>query len=179
MMNTSFRNNFTFSGILHFHLQDGEFFDKIEQTLIADVAIKAVDDNELDIGQLTQTIMTLCCNAGLFIIVGIRKKLRRKKSHQFFLNLLLVHILLSVAGIISNYYSSSIYITLNNGLAFEMFFSLIISTCDRFVFIKYPFKHANLTTKKVVFVLTVSWIPSFTLRVFVCHGVESHSSTAL
>lgn len=163
-------DNFTFSSIFHFHNEDGNFYEVIDQTFKnSEHKIETSTDVAIDISQLTQAITTLCCNASLFVIIVLCKKLRRRKSHQIFLNLLLVHTMLSISWIISNVYSSSVYITLNNGLAFEMFFSLIISTCDRFFFIKYPFRHAHLTTRKVILITAVSWIPS---SLFVCFSIR-------
>ena len=47
----------------------------------------------------------------------------------------------------------------------EMFFSLILSTCDRFFAIKFPFKHSSVKRKHVVFLLSLTWILSIVFTI--------------
>lgn len=85
--------------------------------------------------ELTQASLCLLINLFLFASFASRQTLRKRKSHQLFLNVIIVHILSGIANIISNLRSTNIIII--NGLVIEMFESLIFLTCERVVALKY------------------------------------------
>ena len=48
---------------------------------------------------------------------------------------------------------------ISNGLLLAMFCSLMVTTADRFVAIKFPFRHNSLTGRNVLLIVSASWIP--------------------
>ena len=118
----------------------------------------------LFIVQLVHIVLTLILNTAIFTTIANQKKLRRKKSCQFVLNLLIVHSVISTSFLIS-YLSPSlnIRIYISVGLLMEMVFTLIIITWDRYKEIKTPFYYENISAKHVLLILLCSWILSVTL----------------
>ena len=130
-----------------------------------------ISSNDSDIGnyvattsninvQTFQSPMTLFINALLFLVIATRKELRRKKSHQFFLHLQLIHMALSIICIISNYYFWLLNYIITNSLLLAMFCSLMLTTGDRFFAIKFPSRYNLVTSKSVILVLVSSWVPT-------------------
>ena len=96
---------------------------------------------------------------------------------MFFMNLQIVHIILSITGIIHIFYSSNrVEVILNNGFLIEMFFSLMLTTVDRYVAISYPYTYEKLTTKEVLVAITCSWIIPivFLVLAFTLKATQQH-----
>lgn len=118
--------------------------------------------SSVEIAFLVQASVCVCANAALLVFLSTQRELRCKVANQFFANLLVVHVVLNVIGIIakSRYHLRDEEIIINNGFLVEMFFSLIITTVDRFINIRYPFKYERITTRVVLLIITVSWTVS-------------------
>lgn len=110
--------------------------------------------------QSIQSSLIFLLNSLLLILIIKRPKLRRKKSHQFIVNLLLINIALSISCMISYYYYWVFDYIIINGLLLTMFLNLMLTTADRFMAMKYPSRYLQLTGKKVIFILFCSWIPA-------------------
>lgn len=110
--------------------------------------------------QIVQSTLIIIFNTMLLILLLKRTLLRRKKSFQFFLNLQLIHILLGTISILSIFFRVFNDHIINNGILLAMFSSLMITTADRFIAIKYPFFHNSITSKVVVIVVMTSWMPT-------------------
>lgn len=118
-----------------------------------------------DIVQLAEGIIILLLNTFLFCLILSSQHLRSKIPMQFFLNLQLVHILISVLVIFAEFerttWQEFAYLVITaNALLMELFVTLMISTCDRFYAIKFPFEHGNVTKKQVTAIICFSWLPS-------------------
>lgn len=114
----------------------------------------------IDIAFIIQQVLSLCFNTSLLSYIISDRKLRSKKPNQFFVNLLLVHIILSLAAITSKFVIPFEVAVFNNGIFMEMFFSLVICSFDRYINITFPFKYAFLTTTKILGVIVISWFIS-------------------
>ena len=110
--------------------------------------------------QTIQSTLIFLLNAALLVVIVTRKKLRCNKSYQFFVNLQLIHMMLGIACIITNLYSLFGDHIINNALLLSMFCSLMVTTVDRFVAIKFPFRHKSLTSGGVILILSCSWVPT-------------------
>ena len=120
------------------------------------------ENNSIQISFIVQSSLGVCANAALLIFIMTQRVLRCKVTNKFFMNLLTVHIILNFIGIVSKsrLHLRKEEVIINNGFLMEMFFSLIITTCDRYIYIRYPFKYERLTTKTVVFIILCSWVIS-------------------
>ena len=110
------------------------------------------------ISYLVQAGIPLLFNITLLVIIISRKKLISKKSNKLFINLQVVHILLCISGIVSKFYMSVEVVIFSNGCLVELFLSLILITSDRCINIKFPFEYENIKTKKVILMITCSWV---------------------
>ena len=122
------------------------------------------DDNregtvsELDICFITIEALSICLNAVLFFkIISLRRQ-RRQKPNQFFINLLLLHILVSMAIIVAKFYLPEESVVVNNGFFLEMFLCLLMCSTDRYIYIKFPYMYANLTTSRIICMVASSWV---------------------
>ena len=123
--------------------------------------IYIVNATDINVAELSQASLMLWLNIPLLIFIILRKNLRGKKSHQLFINILIVHTVSSSIIISSNLTSNvymRIYTIINNGLLIEMFQSMILLTCERLLAIKYPFKYADITGKHIMIVVGTSWL---------------------
>ena len=139
----------------------------INESYIMTTSFDYIKNSRLtSIEELVQAVITLTILIPLVIFIMTRRKLRIKKSHQFFVNLLLMHAMFNVAVIISNLVDySPAQLIFNCGFIIGMFIGLMVITVDRAVAIKYPFVHADIETKYIVITLLFSWLPTF---MFLC-----------
>lgn len=84
-------------------------------------------------------------------------KLRKKPSIKCFMNLQVSHILLAAYVISSNHYHQEFETSFSNAILLQTFLSLTITSMDRYIAIRYPFKYRTLRTKQIVAVLLLSW----------------------
>lgn len=117
-------------------------------------------NNAPNIIQTCHTILIFLANSLLFVFLITQKNLRSKKLHQFFMNLLLVHIALSITCFVSTYCVWLFDYVIINGFLVAMFSSLLLTTMDRFAAIKYPFRYKLLTSREVIAMITCSWVPT-------------------
>lgn len=111
--------------------------------------------------QITEISTALIINLLLCIVFLNQKKLRRKTAYRFFINLQIVHFLLLMSNIIQKCYSnySAIHIYVNNGLLMELFSALFLTTMDRLITIKYPYKYAQVQLSQITVIICCSWLP--------------------
>lgn len=117
--------------------------------------------DELDIIRLVEMILIVIFNLALFYLLISRRHLRGNKSNKFYLNLLFIHVSLCTSGLVCMSLPNRFLkyeVIINNGFLMEMFFSLIISTCDKYIKIQYPYLYENLTTNVTIFIIVTSWI---------------------
>ena len=113
---------------------------------------------DIDISYLLQAGFPLFFNIVVLVLIISRRKLISKKSNKLFINLLVVHILLCISGIVSKFHMSVGVVIFSNGCLIELFLSLILITSDRCVNIKFPFEYHKINTKKVILMITSSWV---------------------
>lgn len=116
--------------------------------------------HSLNIVQTVESSLILLLNGLLFLLIITRPKLRRKKSHQFILNLLLINVALSVSCMLSDLYTWVFDYVIINGLLLTMFVNLMLTTADRFLCMKYASRYCQLTGNNVIIILCCSWIPT-------------------
>lgn len=117
--------------------------------------------DDLDIIRFIELILIILLNVVLLVFIAANRKLRGNKANKFFLNLQLVHITISLSGIVSMFLHSKptyMEIVLNNGFLLEMFFSLFVTTCDRYAQIVYPYVYQRFTTKRTLQIIILSWV---------------------
>lgn len=133
---------------------------QVNLTLFYSFESQTFTRSRVDYLLLIQGVVTFLANSALFTIIARERKLRRKKANRFYLNLLLVHCLLSIVTIVSCFRSSATKRIFKNGILFQMFTCLMINSVDRYVNIKYPFKYQLFQTRHVTFIIISSWIPA-------------------
>lgn len=116
--------------------------------------------NGLDIAQLIQCISILILNISVSTLILKQKKLRKKKNNKLFLNLQICHIFISILGTLTIFYPTRLKVIISNGLLIELYLSMIITSTDRFISIKYPFKYQKVRTKTITIAIGIAWIPS-------------------
>jgi hypothetical protein len=139
--------------------------------------------DELDITRFIEMIFIFIFNMVLFAYIISNRKLRGKISNKFFLNVQLVHMILSISGIVCIFLPRKPpkqEVVLNNGFLMEMFFSLIITTCDRYIAIEYPYMYETLTTKTTVYIIMSSWVIPICFVGFALHfDITQHHCTVV
>ena len=113
--------------------------------------------------QIVQSIITSIVNLLVFLLILTQPKLRSKRSHQVFINLVTSHICLSIVIVISELWESTwiefyVMVVITNAVLIEMFVSLIICSADRLFAINFPFRHNDVRKKHVFMILLCSWI---------------------
>jgi hypothetical protein len=114
----------------------------------------------IDIAFIVQATISLCFNVVLLVFISSQKTLRKEKSNQMFINLLHVHIIMAIAGVVAKVYLPDESAVINNGFLMEMFLSLIITSSDRYINIKFPYTYAHLTTNNIILIIMTSWFIS-------------------
>ena len=117
------------------------------------------NDGIFEVINTTQNILILIFNASLFAFIVSRRSLRSKIPNQLFLHLQLIHIAIGVLHLISYYMEVGDYVV-DNILLISMFISLLLTTVDRLLALKFPLRYKLLTSTVVKKVLLVSWLPA-------------------
>jgi len=115
----------------------------------------------LDVTRFIEMILMFSSNLILFCFLISNRKLRGNKTNKYFINLQVVHLILSISGAMCILLPKDFpeeEIILNNGLLIEMFFSLIMTTGDRYMAIGYPYFYQTITTRRAIQVIVSSWI---------------------
>lgn len=139
-----------------------------------------------DATQTIQSIITFIVNFILFILILAQPKLQGKRSHQFFLNLQITHILLSIVIIISEFYPPrwkqlyALAVT-ENAIIMEMTITLLALTADRLIAINYPYWHNYITIKDILLTVVCCWLPPiiFTGLVLSFHIMKHYISAIM
>ena len=87
----------------------------------------------------TQNILIIILNTLLLCFIVSRPLLRNKIPNQLFVHLQLIHISIGVLHLVSYYCNVSDYVV-DNILLISMFISLLITTVDRLVALKFPLR---------------------------------------
>ena len=97
----------------------------------------------------------------LFFFISTRKNLRSTRSNQLFLNILLVHIMFSIAEINTERDFSGRFqcIAVYNAYLLGLLTSLILVCIERILLVKYPTKHRNFSDNLTSAIVIFSWIP--------------------
>ena len=134
----------------------------------------------IDIAFITQQTISLIINAPLLICIVRESSKRRHLLNLFFTNLVSVHIMLSIGTIVEKFYYPECSAAMNGGFFVEMFFSLIICSLDRYIYITYPFKYDSLSLAKIAAIIVTSWIISAMFIVFsILFETTSYQITAV
>ena len=121
-----------------------------------------------------QSTLTLTFNIILWLTILLVYELRRKTRSQFFLNLLLIHILFAVINFYKRESPSLNFTYCKDGLIIVMVLAVLMNTRDCYQGIKNPIKHETMTTKDVITIIAVSiWTPPL---LFVCLAMFSEMS---
>lgn len=126
----------------------------------SDVGYRKILCYNTDIISLTLMILIFILNTSLVTFIISKRKLRGKKTNKFSLNLFFTHSILSMFGIVTSFIESKpllIETTLYLTFQIEMIISLVITTCDRFIAIQYPYWYETLTTKTTITIIALSW----------------------
>jgi len=118
----------------------------------------------LDVTNLLLMLSIFFVNIALFLFILTHKKLRNSKANKHFLNLQLVHLMLSVSGCCCVFLPSHHPIEeviVNNGLLLQMFLALILTTLDRYLAIQYPYRYEKIKTRSVFRVIAATWVLTF------------------
>ena len=135
-------------------------------TILPDPKRNATIPCTMNVEELIHSSLSLLVVLPLFVFILSRRTLRSKKSHQIFLNLLLVHICFNVSVVVSNFLRcSSTEVVINCSFFVSMFFSLMLLSLQRMFSIKFPFAYRNVHTLQVMIVVVLSWLPG---TVFLC-----------
>lgn len=115
----------------------------------------------LEIVEITEITIALAFNISLFILIVNQVKLRRKKSSKFFINLQIVHFFLLTSNVVQKVHSqyNAFQIYVNNGLLMELFISMFLSTMDRLITIKHPYRYERIKVSQIVVIILNSWLP--------------------
>lgn len=104
-------------------------------------------------------IATVLSNTAVFLLIISHKKILKKHSSKFFLNLQVVHLGLSISSIISSFIKWGMELFIKNALLMMMFFCLFMMSCERYLAIKAPYKYGKITSQHVNDMVLCSWIP--------------------
>ena len=104
-----------------------------------------------------QQILTFIFNTFLIIFMAMSKKIRKCISCQLFLNLPATHVLASIMHLVTFYHQYYQLFMLCNALLLQTFFSLMLTSLDRYIAVRYPYKYENITRKEVFIISASSW----------------------
>ena len=135
--------------------------------------------------QFAESILMLILNLSTFLLIVKHKRLRKTYSNIFILNLLVAHMLFSISLItLSSLHITSHYDLLSMNVVYfvidillmHIFLSLLITTLDRHIAIKYPFEYGKIRNKQVFLVTLSSWMVTivFTTILLTCHLEQKH-----
>ena len=122
-----------------------------------------------------QAGLTLILNSAVVLFILTRRKLRRQISKKLFLNMQGINIALNVIVITSVFYlSQKTERVITNALLLTKFFSLMSTTCDRYMCIAYPYKYIQVTNRSVILIILLFWLPGV---IFSAVGISSGTVT--
>ena len=119
-----------------------------------------------------QSVFILLLNISLFLFILSRSSLRNRIANQFFLHLQLIHMIIGFLRITSSY-RISVDVG-SNVLLISMFISLLLTSADRLLALKFPLKYKLVTSETVMKILLLSWLPAvcFVLTAYL-RGIDS------
>ena len=120
-----------------------------------------------------QSIFIILLNLPLFVFILSRRPLRTKTPNQFFSHLQMIHITIGLLRGVGLYKISSDIVS--NVILISMFVSLLLTSADRLVALKFPLKYKLATSKGVIRILAISWLPAICFIIVVkVKGVDSN-----
>ena len=122
---------------------------------------KSIRRKIFEICFLVENAFSILLNAFVMSALGLNRKLRRKSSIKSFMSLQLTHILMGVVSVAHSIDSTYalVFSLIANGLLLEAFFSMLLQAMDKFLAIRFPFKHQRMLERKVFEILIlVSWL---------------------
>jgi len=124
----------------------------------------------LKLDEMVHSVISLVTVIPLLFYISTNRKLRGKRSHQLFLNLLVVHILFNTSVIVSNFipYSEK-EVIINCCLLVAMFLGLLLLSLERVMLIRCPFAHRDIETTHILVAILCAWVPAIVFGCVLLH----------
>ena len=131
--------------------------------------------------RLVQCVVAFVLNTLVVALILSCRKLVRKRSTKFFINLQAVHLILCVLETVAVFHVlQKEAVIVSNGLLVAMFLSMVVVTMDRFILITYPYRYEKLRTYHVAIAISTTWAVSVAFVVLaVAFDVTQHFCTVM
>ena len=123
---------------------------------------------------LTTSIFSLLVNTLIVVFILLKRPLKKKKSASFFINQFSSHVVSSATDIATILMQvTSTTTAIHNCLLSQLFISILLTTSDRHLTIKYPFGNpCTRTVTRVAILIAASWLlPALRVTIFGAAGV--------
>lgn len=136
----------------------------MENSTLQNITLRKTQHNldPIYIAEMALTCVALLVNIPLITFILYHVKLRRIKSHQIFLNILMIHNIHSLCFLPARLDARSfyfyVYAIISQGLVIELFISMMALTIERLLAVKYPLANTNMKGRYVFFALGGSWL---------------------
>jgi len=106
----------------------------------------------------TQAVIALFLNLLLMLFICKHKKLLKRNSIKFFMNVQVSHICMACVTIAAQHYLGNIVPLLNNGFLLCLFLGMLLTTVDRHLQIRFPMLYQRFQTRHVFMATSSTWL---------------------